>query len=45
LYQPFASGPRALMPEITGGVESFLIEAVALRTVLFVPSLTVAEQV
>jgi hypothetical protein len=45
LYQPFASGPRALMPEITGGVESFFTVAVELDVVLPPESTNVTVQV
>jgi hypothetical protein len=45
LYQPFASGPRALTPEITGGVESFFTVAVALDVVLPPESTNVTVQV
>src|SRR5947199_203277 len=42
LYQPFASGPRALIPEMTGGVPSFFTVAVVLKPVLEVPKLRLA---
>ena len=45
LYQPFASGPGALIPEMSGGVESFFTDAVALPVKLPPASVNVAEQV
>ena len=45
LYHPFASGPRALMPVMTGGVESFFTEAVALPVKLPPASENVAVHV
>src|SRR5262245_43944528 len=45
LYQPFASGPRALIPEMTGGVESFFTEAVVLPVKLPFASVNVAVHV
>jgi hypothetical protein len=45
LYHPFASGPRALIPEITGGVPSFFTVAVELDVVLPPESTNVTVQV
>jgi hypothetical protein len=44
LYQPFASGPRALIPEITGGVESFFTVTLALDVVDPTESVKTATQ-
>jgi hypothetical protein len=44
LYHPFASGPRALIPEMAGGVESFLTVALAFDVVLPTESVKMTTQ-
>jgi hypothetical protein len=44
LYQPFESGPRALIPEITGGAESFFTVALALDVVEPTESVKITTQ-